>query len=309
MKILFTGLIAIVGLSQSSCDKVENPIKPAVELDTTIFPGNWSTYPEIVWTPNTNSNRNVLLEDYTGHTCPNCPAAATEALNIETSNAGRVFVASIHASPGGLSSFQYTAADCGQPSNPDDKYCRVLYCDESIQYGEEFLSGFGFFANPQGTVSRTTPTGPTSMFDLYGNWSTRVSDVLTTNDLKFNIQAQYNYYPSTNGFFLHTEVEALEDMTGNYNTVVYLLEDEIIDWQDVNGTADPNYKHHNTLIGCIDGLAWGRPLTGGTLMNEKSYFDYSYKLPSGKTNDDYHLLIYVYDVDTYEIYQVIKQDL
>ena len=124
-----------------------------------------------------------------------------------------------------------------------------------------------------------------------------------------NIQAQSNYYPSTNGFYLHTEYEFLEDLTSNYNATVYLVEDKIIDWQDVSGFADSLYEHHNVLRGCIDGLAWGRPITGGTLTGDKSYLDYSYKPPVGMDNTDYHLLIYVYDLATYEILQVIKQDL
>lgn len=303
----FIGLICLAFVF-NACDKLEHPIKPAIDLDTTIYPGNWANYPQAVWTHNSNTDRNVLLEDYTGHQCPGCPAAAAEAINQEQLHPGRVFSAAIHAVPGGPSTLQNIAIDCGLPSNPLNKFCTAFYCDESVAYGEEFSSGFGFFANPMGNVSRTTPTGPTSMFDLYGNWSTRVSDVLTTNDLKFNIQAQSNYYPSTNGFFLHTEFESLEDLTGNYNAVVYLLEDKVIDWQDVNGTADSLYEHHDILRGCIDGLAWGRPLTGGTSTGDKTYLDYSYKLPTGKTNDDYHLLIYVYDVGTYEIYQVIKHE-
>ena len=181
-KTIFVLAVGLIGFTNFSCDKVENPIKPAIELDTTIFPGNWADYPTQVWTANSNTNRNVLLEDYTGHTCPNCPAAAIEADNIEAANSGRVFVSSVHASPGGLSTFQFAAPDCGLPSNPYDKYCTELYCDESVEYGQTFASGFGFFANPMGSISRTTPAGPTSMFALFSTWSSRVSDVITTND-------------------------------------------------------------------------------------------------------------------------------
>jgi hypothetical protein len=305
--ILFGIVLGSLVILNTACDKVENPIKPAIELDTTIYPGNWSDYPEVVWSANTNTNRNLLLEDYTGHRCPNCPDAATEAHNIEIANQDRVFVASLHAAPGGLSSFQTIAADCGQSSNPYDKYCTELYCDESIAYGTAFQSGFGFFANPMGSISRVTPSGE-SMFDLSNGWSARASNLLAANDLKINIQSQCNYYSSTNGLYLHTEFEFLEDLTGNYSAVVYLLEEEVVDWQDVNGTADSLYKHHNVFVGCIDGLEWGRPITGGTETGNKTYLDYSFKLPTGKTNDDYHMVVYVYDQSTFEILQVIKQD-
>ncbi|MFT4601194.1 MAG: hypothetical protein ACI857_001372 [Arenicella sp.] len=304
-KILFA--FALLSMITISCDKVTNPIKPAVDLDTNLFPGNWAAdYPVITWTANPNTDRNVLIEDYTGHRCPNCPAAATIASDLETADPTRIFVASLHAAPGGTSSFQDTSPDCGEPSNPEDKYCTEFFNDVVIAYGTEFQSGFGFFANPQGAVSREVPDG-SSMFSLSSQWGTRANDLIAANDLKINIQSQINYYPSTNGLFLHTETEMLEDLGNSYNLVVYLIEDKVTDWQDDNGTALEDYKHHNVLRGCIDGLPWGRTLNG-TTSGSKNYLDYTYELPAGKTNDDYHLLIYAYDQSTYEILQVIKQD-
>lgn len=307
-RIIIIVFVGVFGLFQLACDKVDQPIKPEVLLDTTIFPGNWENdYPEIAWTPNLNTNRNIMLEDYTGHKCPNCPAAATIAENIEDANPGRVFVSSVHAGIGGISSFQEIASDCGLSSNPDDKYCTAFYNDETIAYGSEFQSGFGFIANPQGNVNRLAPDGE-DMFSLSNQWGTRVSNQLADNELKINIQAQSNYYPSTNGFFLHTETEVLEDLSSDYNIVVALIENKVVDWQDVNGTAVSDYEHHNVFRGCIDGLAWGRTISGGTEATNKTYLDYTYKLPTGKTNNDYHLLIYVYDLATYEVMQVIKHE-
>jgi hypothetical protein len=57
-------------------------------------------------------------------------------------------------------------------------------------------------------------------------------------------------------------------------------------------------------------------LTPDLITNGKYYLDYSYILPNqlgpgGETNihnaDNMHLLIYVYDMSTLEIYQVIKK--
>jgi len=65
-----------------SCDKVDNPFPPAIQtdLDTTIYPGNWSDYlanewPDFDALPDDNPERNVLIEDFTGHNCSYCPAA------------------------------------------------------------------------------------------------------------------------------------------------------------------------------------------------------------------------------------------
>ncbi|UKN00880.1 Omp28-related outer membrane protein [Paracrocinitomix mangrovi] len=304
---LYIGILSVVTMTVSlmSCDKIDKPIKPAILLDTTIFEGNWEDYPDPVWTQNTNSNRNFVLEDYTGHRCPNCPDAATEAEAIESANPDRVFVASVHAGPGGLTAFQELADSCG--IGDYHKFCTEFFNSTSIAYGQEFSSGFGFFANPQGTVSRITPSGE-SMFSLYNAWSARVSNAIAENNLQVNIQAQSNYYSSTNGFYLHTEIEPLADLPNDCNTVVYLLENEVIDYQDDNGYKDSAYHHHNILRGTIDDLPWGQTVPTIT-AGSKSYFDYSYKLPTGKDNSDYHLLIYVYDITTYEILQVIKHEL
>ncbi len=67
--IIYLGLVGILGLF--SCDRIENPIPVQYgTLDWELFPGgdsadyNWPT-----WTTNTNTERNVLIEDFTGHTC------------------------------------------------------------------------------------------------------------------------------------------------------------------------------------------------------------------------------------------------
>lgn len=303
------GTILGLSLSFTSCDKVSNPIKPEITVDTTIFPGNWEDYTFPTFTQNTNTNRNVMLEDYTGHRCPACPAAGWEAYNIEQANPTRIFVSSVHASPGGLSSFQNLASDCGEASNPNDQFCTVFYCDEGEEYGSVFGGAdVGFFANPQGNINRINFTG-NDIFSTLTSWQTKVDGVIAANDLKVNIQAQSNYYTETNGFYLHTEAEFLEDLPGSqYNMVVNLMENEVKDYQDSLGVKVSKYKHHNIFRGCIDGLAWGRTIPVSYTVGSKSTLDYSYKLPDGMINTDYHLLIYVYDVDTYEVLQVIKHE-
>jgi hypothetical protein len=308
--VLALGIVLTISSLITSCDKVENPIKPEILLDTTLYPGNWEDYVFPTFTQNTNTDRNVLIEDYTGHRCPNCPEAAWLAYGLEVSNPGRVFVSSVHAGPNGLSSFQTTAPDCGQPTNPNDEFCSIFYCDEGLEYGQTFGGGgLGFIGNPQGNINRGTTNG-SDMFLFSNDWTNRTNAVLTENNLTVNIQAESNYYPETNGFFLHTETEFVQDLSGGqYNIVVSLMENEVKDYQDSLGTKLYDYKHHNIFRGCIDDLAWGQDLGGNYTPGTKVYKDYSYKLPDGQTNEEYHLLIYVFDVDTYEVLQVIRQDL
>lgn len=301
-------VLSILSMILVSCEKVEEPIKPAIEIDTTLYPGNWSDYVYPEFQPNLNTQRNVLLEDYTGHRCPNCPDANWLAKGIEDQNPNNVFVVSVHAAPGGLSSFQEIATDCGLPSNPDDKYCTQFYCDESIEFGQFFSSGYGFFGNPQGTVNRIDFDN-SEMFMFSSSWTGKVNQVLTENDLKVNLQANSNYYQETNGVYLHSEIEILEDLNvSELGFTVYVVEHEVIDWQDSMSVSVEFYKHHNILRGCLENNPWGEIIVGDFSSGTKINVDYSYKLPSGYSNSELFFVIYAYNVETKEIYQVIKHE-
>lgn len=305
-KIFYIANIILVSSIFTACDKVEQPIKPSIDLDTALYTdGNWEDYPMPTFEANTNINRNIVLEDYTGHKCPNCPAAATIAEEIEENNPDRVFVVSIHTGPGGSGNFQKTANDCGEATNPNDKYCRDFTTPEGNEYGATFQS-FGFIGNPFGNISRFT--FPNAMFQFHTSWVEKTNELLTANNLVVNLQAKNNFYDASNGGFVHLEIEFLNDLPGNYNVVTYVIQNEIIDWQDDLGTDVSDYHHHNVLLGCIDGLAWGQNIATDPGAGNKVLVDYSYSLPTGLAREDMHFVSYVYNVETYEILQAIKHN-
>jgi hypothetical protein len=268
-------------------------------LDQTLFPGDWSTYPWPTFTANTNTNRNVLLEDYTGHKCVFCPAAATIAEQIEIDNPGRVFVASIHASPGGAGPFQIT----------DIEFPYDFTNAQGIAYGVTFANGFGFDANPKGTISRKYFSG--TLFQGANNWISATTQTLTDNVVDANLQAVVNYFPATRGLFLHTEIDTMNQNSSDLSVVVYLIEELYISKQKFpGGVIEEAYEHHNVHRGSIDGKAFGRTLKAEDLnSNGKFYQNYSYKLPAQYDPTKCHLLVYVMDKNTYEVHQVVKVDI
>ncbi len=302
--------IAIVGvlsllLSFNSCDKVSNPFPPAEssELDSTLYPGAWSDYIANEWPTfgvNTNTNRNVLIEDFTGHKCTYCPAAAVVAHDLHNANPNRVFIATIHAGPTGIGDFQSVTL----PDYPTD-----WTCSEGLEIGNYFgVNDGGFSGNPRGPISRVNYNG--TIFQSPTNWTSLVSSVMTTNSLKVDIQSAINYYPSTNGLFLHTEVEKKDPALANdLAMVVYFIEDSIVGDQKMGDNShNATYVHRDVLRQTIDGKTWGRTLTSDMLQNGKYYVNYSFKIPTQYTDlSNVHLLIYVRDKTTQEIYQVIKQ--
>ena len=299
-------VIAFVLLTMTSCDKVENAYEDqaTIDLDTTLYPGLWQDYLDNeypTFPQNSNTDINVLLEDYTGHTCNNCPTAATEAHTIHENNPDRIFVASIHVDPGASLSFQAAQSSGSYTTdhtNPD-----------AIAYGQTFQNGFNFIGNPQGTVNRKVVDG--KMFDFYGTWQSRATDIINTNDLKFNLQSEFNYFESTMGGFLHVEAEKLTTESIDINTVVYVIQDTLTDWQLMpNNTSNEFYLHRDKHLGSIDDNPFGIPtFAPDDPEGTKVVFDYSYEVPSGLTPENLHFLIYVFDTETYEVLHVIKQKL
>ena len=176
-----------------SCDYVENPIPESTgNLDWNLYPFDTTSnpYPWPTFSANTNTLRNVLLEDYTGHTCTNCPGAADIAHQLELDYPDRLFLASIHASPSG--SFQAV-----QPPE--------FTIDFTTQAGNTYVSEMdGFLGNPLGTINRQETSIFSSVWFLDSDWGSTVSNEVSNAPLLANIQLQYNYFSQTNWLFIHT---------------------------------------------------------------------------------------------------------
>lgn len=310
MKNLFPYLLIFIsfGFVFTSCDKIDHPYEEVAtaEVDSVLYPGgDWQDYldnyyPTFAENPNTSVN--VLIEDYTGHTCPNCPKAATEAHSIYENNPNRVFIASIHVDPGAYLGYQES-----YPEHP--KWYTDFTNPDGIEYGKEFEDGFNFNGNPSGTVNRKTVGG--DMFDNWGTWQSRTDDILSSNNLKADIQSVFNYFESTGGGFLHAEFEKKTTDPIEMNAVVYVIQDSLVAWQTMPDNSDNEfYVHRDIHLGSIDNNPWGiKVFDADAEDGDKVVLDYSYKLPTDIDKDNLHFLIYIYDVDTYEILQVIKQDI
>lgn len=300
----YIGLLAVGLIFSAACDKVENAYpEPETELDVSLYPGNWSDYMENEYPEfgdNVGQLQNVLLEEYTGHTCNACPNAAIVAFDIQANNPDRVFVVSIHAGPGGMTFFQQ------YNPNASNFYTNHTNSD-GLTYGEHFQNGFNFLGNPSGTVNRQTVDN--RMFDFSGTWSTRTTNLLANTDIKIRMQSVFNYFESTNGGYLHVELEKTNNLSVPINTVVYVVQDTLTDWQVMpDNSYNPDYIHKNKHLGSIDNRPFGRvAFNAGSAVGEKVILDYAYKLPDNIAPDNLHFVIYAYNTETYEVYQVIKQ--
>ena len=312
-------LIALSGWMLASCDKVENPYPEQEVIGWSLYPyGDSAHYAANYWptfTANTNTDRNLLVEDYTGHKCVYCAPAADTAHLLHEENPSRVYATAIHAGPGDGSS----PAQPGSFQSTDASFTLVLYNQEGLEIGSHFgqMAGTAFVANPSGNVSRIKSGG--QIFSSPSEWRSRVNGAINSS-LEVNIQSAANYFSETNGVFLHTEVEVLEPTLNidSLYTVVYIVQDSIVGKQKMPPPqpTEEFYVHRDVMRGTV-GSSWkGIKISDGTPENGKYYFFYSYDLDDLTTlyglNADpsnFHFLIYVRDAETEEIYHVIKQNI
>lgn len=291
-----------------SCDKVENPYPPKQEgaLNESLYPGDFANYPWPTFEENTNTERNVLVEDFTGHKCVYCPAAADTAHKLMEDKEGRVFVSTIHSGPTGEEAFQSF-------SSAPFTYNFTNPISIAIAKYIAGLPSSGFSGNPRGSISRKLYN---NNFAFAANqWRAATMDLLNTNDLKVNLQAVVNYYPETQGAFIHIEADILDENLdpNNLGLIVGFYEDSIIKPQLYPSTSpypnhiNDNYVHRDLLKLHLNGDINGTTLVDEYLVDGKYRFDYSYKISAPYTADNAHLLIYVVDKTTSEVYHVIKE--
>ncbi len=263
----------------TSCDKVSpprygctNPLALNFDPDATLDDGNCEFDPSILrgCTDSTATNydplaliddchcrydsvRTVLLEDYTGFRCSNCPQAAEELKRIQCLYGARVVPLAVHVSQ--------TFAE--PQNNPDGSFSTDFRTPIGNIYESEF--GTGLFL-PNGMVNRRQFQGAFSQ--LYNSWEGHVAGILAQPPEAL-IDLSVNYNEGTRLATAELKVSALEDMNAApYRLVVLLSEDSIVDWQSDNRFNPPkisDYVHMHTLRAGFNG-AWGDPVNGGAPM-------------------------------------------
>jgi len=214
----------------TSCDVVEGPY----EIDTgALTPSDTNTYV-----------KKILIEDYTGHTCPNCPAAARELEAIHNIYGDKIIGIAIHASTGfaapwtGSGKFEY---------------------DFRTKWGDDWDNFFNISNSglPRGMVNRS---GYPNSHKLGKNeWLTAVITELE-KEIDFGVSITTNNTENEGAITINSEI--LNDINGDYKLVVCLIESSIINWQKDGGDNIEEYEHNHTLR---------TVLTNESLTNSSSY--------------------------------------
>lgn len=268
-------VLCVLALSLQSCDKIEGPYREVVPIDTAGI--------EVF-------QRKVLVEDYTGHKCGNCPEAASTAKQIDSIYHGKVVSIAIHA---------------GYFSTPSTSG-NYTY-DFRTPEGNAIDAFFGISAagNPNGMVNRKGYPG--QHIKAMTDWTSLVQSELAL-PTEAGIKIANTYNSSTRQLSSSIEVKFLTAQTDSFKLVVYLTEDSIIGYQKdytlPAGQQDiPNYVHMHALRGSMNGV-WGETIASGTIsVNQVFTKSYSFTLPTAWKEKNVNVVPVLYRINTYEVLQ------
>ena len=249
-----------------------------------------------------NPEKKVLIEDFTGHLCPNCPNAARELDAIHDIYGDQIIGMAIHVSatfarpypPSQAPSFQYDF--------------RTNWGDHWDSFYE--ISDIGL---PRGMINRIG--FPDNHKLGKDEWASAVA-----LELKKEINFKIDISSDENSISITSEVQ--NNINSEYNLVVCLTENNIINWQKDGQENIENYQHNHILRTVLmdENLSSSSDYIAGqqieTLINydlstlEQFNVDYSAntaELGNGNAGNwdasNMSIIAYIYNTTTKEIVQ------
>lgn len=245
-----------------------------VDYTVTAINGTTATYKVTVLVDAgevTPSGKTVLIKDFTGARCVNCPAAADYVHNLQHQlDEDHIFILSVHAG--------YLAQPVGQFPN--------FITDEGTAWYNNNSS------NPLFAVDHVALTGGNSLF-------VEGIDAPTAAALEEEQTFEIVVTPTYDATSRHLDVDVrafpLADMDGQFYITACLVEDHIVGWQTVPGGVDKEYDFRNVFRGTLNG-AYGVAFEDSHVSSDDTfYFNYGTEINADYNEDECYLMVYVYE--------------
>lgn len=284
-------ILLILALLLNACDYVKQPFENIIVTgpDTTdIFDDNDSV-----------PIQRILVEEFTGHTCGNCPEAAYILDSLKKNiYKNQMILVSIHA------------GFFAQPAASGTKYT----ADYRTPAGDTYFNDLNVLGTPKVMINRnrTVINNGNYAFTSSSQWNT-VLNALKDSTPSAQILLSFMYDESSRNLSTSVKIPILKNLSGSYALVLYFIEDEIVSWQKIYpskpvpgyGTGDIEfYTHKHVLRGNINGT-WGETLiTSNAAIGDTLTRNYSaYNVKSDWNADKGYVVAYLYNTATKEIIQ------
>ena len=268
-------ILAIMGLIMGACDKIEEPYLEEV--------GGSGPNPNPV-----EKVRKVVLEEFTGHKCQNCPKASQLASDLKTVYGDQLILVSIHAG-----TFALPAQD-------------PFTADYRTEAGTAIYNYYNPVAVPTGLVDRTDYEGSGTVLFSY-SWEAAVQSLLELEPEAF-IEISTTYNEISRKLDIEVNSEFLADISYATNISIMILESGIVSAQsndDESVGETPtilDYQHNHMLRTTANGT-WGDLLTESASNGDTFTSNYSLILSSDWDEENITVVALILNANTYEVLQ------
>ncbi|MCF8368470.1 MAG: Omp28-related outer membrane protein [Bacteroidales bacterium] len=278
----------------NACDKIEQPLLIVDQQDITNDLLDTLFFVDSVEV----NTKHLLLEDFTGHTCINCPEWAFAAHDWAEENDHRLIIYAVHS---GL----YAEPDPGS----------LYEADLRSQVGIELNADFGVYlvGYPTGLINRVDYEGSKVIYPFF--WYDVFEQELDKPNV-IDLKVQNTFYPNLNTIQVDVLATFHQQLEGKYKIVVYVVEDNIISPQRNNNHTLPgapdnddwiDYKHRNVLRDAINGKYGTFISVDGSIVSGNSYSEkFIYELNGDWDASNCNIITYIYQEDSQEILQVAE---
>lgn len=235
-------------------------------------------------------SRKVLLENYGGAKCGNCPLANDEAQYIKNLYPNEVAIINVHAGFYAIPNTTYTA-------------------DFRTPIGNDWDSFFGISmaGNPNGMISRKDFSS--NHIKAYTSWQAETVGLLNQQAIA-NISITFTYSVGSRMLDLGVKTKFLEGSNSNFKLITVLTEDGIIDKQldyrlPSGNQMNVSYSHNNVLRESLFG-SWGVLVnTLPVSINDSiTYTVSNYSINSNYDDNNLNIVAFIFDTLSLEVVQV-----
>ena len=249
-----------------------------VQYTVTALNGTTAVYTVTAFIEGPLHGKTVLLKDFTGVRCVNCPRASELAHQLQETYGDKLVLMSVHA--GSL------AIPVGD------------FPDFRTDEGTNWYNNYG--SNPVGAIDRAMLLTGYALQD--SQWEYAVSTAMEEEQtVELNVQNSYD--EATRMLTANVNAKALTELNGNLALTICLVEDNIVGMQVTPHGTDDSYVHRHVFRGTING-ADGQDIQ---LVPDELYsVSCSMVLPDNYDADNCSIVAYVYDKsDDMKILQTI----
>ncbi|MDL2239890.1 Omp28 family outer membrane lipoprotein [Bacteroidales bacterium OttesenSCG-928-K03] len=225
------------------------------------------------------SKRVVLIEEFTGHRCNNCPKAAEEVKKLQLIYGDKLIVMALHT---------------GQLSNP---YPPDFITNYRTPEGNEIFNHFNISAIPIGMVNRINYGG--SPLVNYGDWEPKIADIIN-RDAIVNVEFTREYNSDNRSLSINVKTQFIGDEALPTKLCAFITESGMISPQSYGTEVVYDYVHNHVLRTSFEESGtWGIELIGiGAETNSLNV-----TLKDNWVAENCEIIVYVYNTQTMEILQ------